>query len=284
MGHHLEKQPRIPTLHDHVCDKVVHGKPPGPPTVLSSEEEAILCDWLLEMNSIGYGRSIDELRIAVQIKMAGQIFSRKTNLLYTWVKSFMIRNPIISQRQSESLPVNRASSCTHKTLTKWFSEFEEFLNNYGLLNKADRIWNADESGFPLKQRTGKVMAPRGTKSVYLISSGSKEQITTLACINAAGQSIPPMHIFPGQRFHYNPLQDGVNGAYMGRSESGWMDSGLFCGWLSGHFTPSIPPARPVVLLLDGHSSHINLEAAKFARENGILLYCFPPHTTHALQP
>ena len=49
MGHHLEKQPRIPTLHDHVCDKVVHGKPPGPPTVLQAEEEAILCNWLLEM-------------------------------------------------------------------------------------------------------------------------------------------------------------------------------------------------------------------------------------------
>ena len=40
----------------------------------------------------------------------------------------------------------------------------------------------------------------------------------------------------------------------------------------------------MVLLLDGHSSHINLEAAKFAREEEILLYCFPPHTTLILQP
>ena len=63
-----------------------------------------------------------------------------------------------------------------------------------------------------------------------------------------------------------------------------MDSELFYGWLKYHFTPSIPPARPVVLLLDGHSSHINLDAAKFARENGIELYLLPPHTTHALQP
>ena len=88
----------------------------------------------------------------------------------------------------------------------------------------------------------------------------------------------------GQRFHYNPLEGGVHGAYLGRSESGWMDSELFYGWLSEHFARSIPPARPVVLLLDGHSSHINLEAAKFAVKNGILLYCLPPHTKHALQP
>ena len=71
---------------------------------------------------------------------------------------------------------------------------------------------------------------------------------------------------------------------MGRSVSGWMNGDLFYGWLSSHFTSSIPPARPVVLLLDGHTSHINLESAKFARENGIILYCLPAHTTHALQP
>ena len=128
------------------------------------------------------------------------------------------------------------------------------------------------------------MAPRGARCVYSISSSSKEQITTLACVNAAGQAIPPMHVFPGQRFHYNPLENGVVGTYLGRSESGWMDSDLFDGWLRRHFSSSIPPARPVVLLLDGHASHINYEAVKFARENNIKLYCLPPHTTHAIQP
>lgn len=63
-----------------------------------------------------------------------------------------------------------------------------------------------------------------------------------------------------------------------------MDSELFNGWLRNHFAKSIPPARPVVLLLDGHSSHINLETAKHAKEEGNLLHCLPPHTTHVLQP
>ena len=47
---------------------------------------------------------------------------------------------------------------------------------------------------------------------------------------------------------------------------------------------SIPPARPAVLLADDHSTHINLEAVKIAKENQILLYCVPPHTSHATQP
>ena len=80
------------------------------------------------------------------------------------------------------------------------------------------------------------------------------------------------------------MENCAPGTYLGRSDSGWMDSDLFYGWLEEHFAPSIPPARPVVLLLDGHSSHINLDAARFAANNGILLYCLPPHSTHAIQP
>ena len=153
-----------------------------------------------------------------------------------------------------------------------------------MLNKADRIWNADESGFPLQHKNGKVLAPRGSRTVYSVTSSSKQQITTLACINAAGSAIPPMHVFPGERFRSNPLEGAVHGAYLGRSTSGWMNAELFNGWLTHHFSKSIPPARPVVLLLDGHSSHINLETSKYARKEGILLYCLPPHTSHALQP
>ena len=54
------------TLHDHVCGKVTHGKPPGPHTVLTKEEEDMPEEWVLETCRIGYGRSVKELRLAVQ--------------------------------------------------------------------------------------------------------------------------------------------------------------------------------------------------------------------------
>ena len=47
---------------------------------------------------------------------------------------------------------------------------------------------------------------------------------------------------------------------------------------------SIPPARPVILLLDGHSSHYNPEAIAIAAEEKIIIFCLPPHTTHVAQP
>ena len=42
--------------------------------------------------------------------------------------------------------------------------------------------------------------------------------------------------------------------------------------------------RPVLLLVDGHKSHMTLELVDLARENNVILFCLPPHTTHALQP
>ena len=41
---------------------------------------------------------------------------------------------------------------------------------------------------------------------------------------------------------------------------------------------------PLLLLMDGHSSHYNLEAVTMAKENGAILFTLVPHTTHEMQP
>ena len=41
--------------------------------------------------------------------------------------------------------------------------------------------------------------------------------------------------------------------------------------------------RPVLLFVDGHASHINLSVIDLPRENEVIIFCLPPHTTHALQ-
>lgn len=46
----------------------------------------------------------------------------------------------------------------------------------------------------------------------------------------------------------------------------------------------IPPALPVLLIQDGHSSHISIQLIEMARENNVCLLCLPAHTSHILQP
>ena len=61
------------------------------------------------------------------------------------------------------------------------------------------------------------------------------------------------------------------GAIIGLSDSGWMDMHLFKQWLINHFICDANAARPLLLLLDGHSSHYNSKAVAFVQENGITL-------------
>ena len=67
------------------------------------------------------------------------------------------------------------------------------------------------------------------------------------------------------------------------SESGWITKDLFFEWFK-MFTQMISPARPVLLVLDGHGSHITIEVIEYARSNNIHMLCLPSHTSHILQP
>jgi hypothetical protein len=127
------------------------------------------------------------------------------------------------------------------------------------------LFNADESGFPLCIKSGKVFAEKGAKHLYIFSSSNQQQITVHGCCSASGNFVPPMVIFPGQRFNYNPLE-GAEEFCMGRSSNGWMESSVFYEWVANYFHPYIKEQEipfPVVLFIDGHSSHVTLETANF---------------------
>ena len=86
--------------------------------------------------------------------------------------------------------------------------------------------------------------------------------------------------FPGGQYRFC----GPDDALYARSESGWIDSELFLVWLKKVFLKHVVSQRPILLLIDGHKSHITLEAVDICRDSDIILFCLPPHTTHALQP
>jgi len=63
-------------------------------------------------------------------------------------------------------------------------------------------------------------------------------------------------------------------------EKGWMNQSLFKQWFETHFLRCILTSRPVILLMDGHSSHYCPDDCK--TENNFMH--ITPHTTHLTQP
>lgn len=153
-----------------------------------------------------------------------------------------------------------------------------------MISDPRRVFNADESGFPICVKSTKVLAPTGSRHVYQVLPGDKTQITVLACFNAFGDYMSPLIIYPGQRFRDTVLS-GFEEAIFGMTKNGWMDSELFLSFLE-HFDSYLIEKkinRPVILFVDGHSTHMSLPAANFCSEKSIILYCLLPNSTHVLQ-
>ena len=130
----------------------------------------------------------------------------------------------------------------------------------------------------LEHRPTKVITLKGQKKVKCRTSGDKSQITVVGCINAVGQAIPPFVIFKAKTLSSLWMKNGVPGTAYACSANGWINTELFHLWLSTHFLKYAVSSRPLLLVLDGHSTHYH--RVQFAKSNDIIMFCLPPQTTH----
>lgn len=66
-----------------------------------------------------------------------------------------------------------------------------------------------------------------------------------------------------------------------------MESANFISWFKKLFLKNVEHLLcdgPVILFVDGHHSHIDLELIHLAREHNVHLMCLPPNLTHIMQP
>ena len=272
------------TLKDRLSGRVKHGTKPGPKPYLTNEEEASLANHLVEAASIGYGKTRKEVKILVEKIAEDKSVLRGSKVTDGWWRRFRERQPQLALRRGDPTAHVRMDSTNKEAIEKYYNLLEETLKEHNLMNTPAQIYNMDESGMPLDPRPPNVIAKRGQKKVRYRVSGKKDQITVLGCVNAVGQFIPPMVIFEGKYLNHQWTEGEVPGTYYGMSGKGWTDQELFRHWLQNHFLKYAVPGRPLLLLLDGHSSHYEVRSVEIAKEEGVILFCLPPHTTQDSQP
>ena len=120
--------------------------------------------------------------------------------------------------------------------------------------------------------------------------GSREFISLLACISVTGGVLPPALIYKGESSLQDTwLEDWVpeNTAHFTVSSNGWSSNELGLHWLQSIFqryTKDIAGRGRRLLIVDGHSSHVNLQFIELCDQLRVLLLVLPPHATHRLQP
>ncbi|XP_041372513.1 uncharacterized protein LOC121385794 [Gigantopelta aegis] len=277
------------TLHDRVSGKIqLQCTRSGPEALLSQEEEQTLVQHIEFMSSVGYGYTRTEVTgIATDFAVyIGKKEKEGKNLSLQWFYSFMKRWPELKVQKPRSLEIMRAKATSEETVNIYFNELETILNKYNLKNSPQSIYNIDEKGIVENHKPPSVVSSRFEVPVA-VTLGKSNTTTVIGCGNALGVAIPPYFVFKGQRMHQELLSGCTAGTAGTVSETGWSNSEIFQMYLSDHFTKYAPPAssdQPILILYDGHKSHINISLIQWARERNIIIFVLPAHTSHVLQP
>ena len=104
----------------------------------------------------------------------------------------------------------------------------------------------------------------------------------MGCASASGQALPICVTFDTATLNVAWTEGEVPGTTYGLSKKGWIDTVILAN--ENQFVKHAVPARPLLLLLDGHSSHFQPEVLRYAQKSKMIVFCLPPHTTQASQP
>ena len=100
----------------------------------------------------------------------------------------------------------------------------------------------------------------GRENVYAVTSAERGKThTVLSCVSTSAYVLPPMIIYPRKKSVPDGLKGGaILGTSFKNSESGWINGQLFIEWFQ-FFLQHISPVHPVLLLHNGHASHISFD-------------------------
>ncbi|XP_055528078.1 uncharacterized protein LOC129720616 [Wyeomyia smithii] len=272
----------VTTIRDAVTNRYDSQSKGAPPT-FTAEEEDMIVKWVLSMAAAGF--PVGEKQLILYVAKLAEKFKKEDAFKDNgptrgWVKRFMERHPELVKRTANNMAKKSGSlrSSRMRPLTT--------LKMFWRIVQGFSTWTSQLFLVPRKQ---KVFAAKESKNVQALSSNSdKENYTVLISASAAGKLAPPLILFPYKsRLPAHIVSSVPKGWPVGRSESGWMNSEAFFEYIANVFYPWALKQKvqfPLILFVDGHSSHTSFETIEFCKKNGIILVSLFPNATHVMQP
>ncbi|XP_060602824.1 uncharacterized protein LOC132755901 [Ruditapes philippinarum] len=276
------------TLIDRLSGKVhVDCVTTGAPTLFAQEQEALLARHIKTMAEVGYGYSRQEtINLASDFAVSLGLRDRNHPLTDRWLYQFIRRWPELNIKKPRSLDMARARRTTREAIDCNFDALNNIMVKYHLLAKPHLTYNVDEKGLNSEHKPPKIVSGKHHK-VQAVTSGRSKTVTVIGCVNAVGQQVPPYFVFPGARMIDSLMEGATPGSSATVTQSGWSNTEIFSTNMKDHLLKYLPPRSPeapVLVLYDGHKSHVALDLIQWAKAENIILFVLPPHCSHLLQP
>ena len=124
-----------------------------------------------------------------------------------WITLFMKRQNLSLKNATKlSKPCQNATKNPF-IINHWFDILEESIENLGLKECPDLIWNVDESGVPHEPKKCKVVSLKRQPTLQIITGSDSNNTTILAAVSGSGETLPLLIIFQGKQIQttWHPL-------------------------------------------------------------------------------
>lgn len=261
----------------------------GRPTDIRLQEETVLADGIRTMEKWGFGLSRREvLNVVADYVRCNNIKTQFKNGVpgEDWFLNFKRRHKL-SIKTPQTVEYARKKCFDPFVIYEYFDLLEKTLQDLKLENKPCQIWNLDESSFCSDPSKTKIVGQRGIPATRTTSGPGKDNTTVVMCCSASGAKAPPLIIFKGKNMWDQwlaPAGTEYPRTMYAATKKGWMESTVFKNYFQKCILTSIGEERPVLIIYDGHTTHVGLDVIQIAKNNDVTILKLPPHTSHLLQP
>ena len=112
-----------------------------------------------------------------------------------WLKGFYKRHPEIGKKTSINLSIGRAIAANPVQIGRFFDQYTQLLEDWGLECAPNRIWNVDECSVGDVPQATSVVAVTGERAFQTVSGEKPQNTTIVSYISTGGLAVPPMVIF-----------------------------------------------------------------------------------------
>jgi DDE superfamily endonuclease len=185
------------------------------------------------------------------------------------------------------MDVLRLRNTSPEILREWYALFEQKFRTKAI--RPEDIWNMDETDLILGLcLNGRVIGSSRTKRTYKKTpAASREWVTVVEAISAAGIALRPLVIFKGKSLQSSWfIRDSIPDWHYTTSDNAYASNIIGLKWLEDVFLPETARNPPCtrMLLLDNQGSHVTIEFLWKYYENDVYPFFLIPHTSHICQP
>lgn len=271
----------LTTLADHVSGRRgKHSTSGGRSTIIPLDHEKKLCECIEVMETHGFGLTRKEI-----LQLVGQYVT--DNNIQTpfkdnipgkdWFIEFKKRHRF-SIKKPQSVEIARKKACDPFLIYYYFKILKQTLQELDLTDKPQFVWNLDETSFCMNPSKSKIVGKIGVPATRTTSAPGRGNITVLLACSAVGEKAPPLIVFRGKHIWDEwtaPDNEGYPGTTYAATKKGWMETAVFQNYFERSFLKIIGSERPVLVIYDGHSTHLSVNLIKKAIEEQVTIIKLP---------